>query len=64
MKTGEPALVIPMGVDAELLDSPDQAQRMGELARRWVRRRFDWENVAAGYGNLLARAMDSGNGPP
>jgi len=48
---------------AELLDSPDQAQRMGELARRWVRRRFDWENVAAGYGNLLARAMNSRSGP-
>ncbi|UCH85970.1 MAG: glycosyltransferase [Dehalococcoidia bacterium] len=39
-----------------LLDSPAEADRMGSLARRWVRRKFDWRQVARGYANLLARA--------
>jgi len=39
-----------------LLDSPAEAGRMGALARRWVRRKFDWRQVARGYANLLARA--------
>jgi glycosyltransferase involved in cell wall biosynthesis len=37
----------------ELLASPAEADRMGALARRWVRRKFDWRNVATGYAALL-----------
>jgi glycosyltransferase involved in cell wall biosynthesis len=37
----------------ELLDSQAAAEKMGEVARRWVRRKFDWRNVAAGYASLL-----------
>ncbi len=47
---------------AQLLESPDRAERMGELARRWVRRRSDRGSVTAGYGNLLTKAMNSGSG--
>jgi len=43
-----------------LLDSPAEAGRMGALARRWVRRKFDWRQVARGYANLLARAAEAG----
>jgi phosphatidylinositol alpha-1,6-mannosyltransferase len=39
-----------------LLDSPADAEKMGAIARRWVRRKFDWRQVAQGYANLLARA--------
>ena len=40
----------------ELLDSPATADRMGQVARRWVRRKFDWRTVGAGYATLLAKA--------
>jgi phosphatidylinositol alpha-1,6-mannosyltransferase len=43
-----------------LLDSPAEAGRMGSLARRWVRRKFDWRQVARGYANLLTRASGAG----
>jgi glycosyltransferase involved in cell wall biosynthesis len=43
----------------ELLDSPAKADRMGKVARRWVRRRFDWRRVAAGYASLLTQAASS-----
>ncbi len=43
-----------------LLDSPAEAGRMGSVARRWVRRKFDWRQVARGYANLLARAAGAG----
>jgi glycosyltransferase involved in cell wall biosynthesis len=39
-----------------LLASPAEAGKMGALARRWVRRKFDWRQVAQGYANLLTRA--------
>jgi phosphatidylinositol alpha-1,6-mannosyltransferase len=43
-----------------LLDSPAEAGRMGSLAQRWVRRKFDWRQVARGYANLLTRAAGAG----
>jgi glycosyltransferase involved in cell wall biosynthesis len=43
-----------------LLDSPAEAGKMGSLARRWVRRKFDWRQVAQGYANLLTRAAGVG----
>jgi len=43
-----------------LLDSPAEAGRMGALARRWARRKFDWHLVAARYANLLAQAAGAG----
>jgi len=39
-----------------LLDSPAEAGRMGALARRWARRKFDWRQVARGYAGVLAQA--------
>jgi hypothetical protein len=33
---------------------------MGSLAQRWVRRKFDWRQVARGYANLLTRAAGAG----
>jgi glycosyltransferase involved in cell wall biosynthesis len=44
---------------SRLLDSLAEARRMGTLARRWVRRKFDWPNVAAGYGALLTAVIQS-----
>jgi glycosyltransferase involved in cell wall biosynthesis len=41
-----------------LLDSPAEAGKMGSLARRWVRRKFDWRQVAQRYANLLAEASE------
>jgi len=41
-----------------LLDSPAEAGKMGALARRWVRRKFDWRQVAQRYANLLAGASE------
>jgi phosphatidylinositol alpha-1,6-mannosyltransferase len=43
-----------------LLDSPAEAEKMRALARRWVRRKFDWRQVAQGYAHLLARAAGAG----
>jgi glycosyltransferase involved in cell wall biosynthesis len=43
-----------------LLDSPAEAGRMSSLARRWARRKFDWQQVARGYANVLARAAEAG----
>ncbi len=43
----------------ELLNSPAKADRMGRVARRWVRRRFDWRRVAAGYASLLTQSASS-----
>jgi len=45
-----------------LLDSPAEAGRMGALGRRWVRRKFDWRQVAQRYANLLAQAAGTTNG--
>lgn len=39
----------------QLLRSPATASRMGGLSRRWIRRRFDWRRVGAGYTALLAQ---------
>jgi glycosyltransferase involved in cell wall biosynthesis len=39
-----------------LLDSPAEAGRMGALAQRWARRKFDWRQVARGYAGVLAQA--------
>jgi len=44
----------------ELLDSPGAAERMGALAQRWVRRKFDWRQVARGYADVLAQAAQNG----
>jgi phosphatidylinositol alpha-1,6-mannosyltransferase len=41
-----------------LLGSPAEAEKMGALARRWVRRKFDWRQVAQRYANLLAGASE------
>jgi phosphatidylinositol alpha-1,6-mannosyltransferase len=46
----------------QLLDSPAEAQRMGSLARRWVRRKFDWRQVAKSYADVLTQAVRDGNG--
>lgn len=43
-----------------LLDSPAAAGKMASLARRWVRRKLDWQQVAQGYANLLTRAAGAG----
>lgn len=43
-----------------LLDSPDGAGRMGTVARRWVRRKFDWRQVGQRYANLLTQAARRG----
>jgi phosphatidylinositol alpha-1,6-mannosyltransferase len=43
-----------------LLDAPAEAEKMRALARRWVRRKFDWRQVAQGYANVLAQAARSG----
>ena len=43
-----------------LLDSPTEAGRMGALGRRWVRRKFDWRQVARGYAHVLAQAAGNG----
>jgi len=44
----------------ELLDSPAKADRMGKVARRWVRRKFDWRQVGQRYANLLTQAARRG----
>ncbi len=36
---------------------------MGALARRWVRRRFNWQRVARGYADELTQAAHSGERP-
>jgi glycosyltransferase involved in cell wall biosynthesis len=46
----------------ELLDSPTRADRMGRVASRWVRRKFDWRSVARGYADLLAKAAGYAKG--
>jgi glycosyltransferase involved in cell wall biosynthesis len=40
----------------QVLDSPAEASRMGALAQRWARRKFDWRQVARGYAGVLAQA--------
>ena len=40
----------------QVLESPAQAARMGALAQRWARRKFDWRQVAQGYAGVLAQA--------
>jgi glycosyltransferase involved in cell wall biosynthesis len=40
----------------QVLESPAQAERMGALAQRWARRKFDWRQVAQGYAGVLAQA--------
>jgi glycosyltransferase involved in cell wall biosynthesis len=44
----------------QLLDSPTEAQRMAAVARRWVRRKFDWRQVARRYADTLAQAAQNG----
>jgi glycosyltransferase involved in cell wall biosynthesis len=44
----------------QLLDSPAEAERMGSLAQRWVRRKFDWRQVAKRYADVLTQAVRSG----
>lgn len=44
----------------ELLDSQAAAEKMGEVARRWVRRKFDWRQVGQRYANLLTQAARRG----
>lgn len=44
----------------ELLDSPAKAEKMAALARRWVRRKFDWRQVAHRYADTLAQAAQNG----
>jgi glycosyltransferase involved in cell wall biosynthesis len=63
MINGRTGLLVEPGVPAALatainqvLDSPVQAERMGALARRWARRKFDWRQVAQGYARVLAQA--------
>lgn len=51
-----PALAEAIG---QLLDSPAEARKIGALARRWVRRKFDWRNVAARYATLLIKVARS-----
>ena len=51
------------GAICELLDSPAEAARMGALARRWVRRKFDWRHVAARYAALLSEVAAVQRGP-
>lgn len=43
-----------------LLDSPAEASKMGALAQRWARRKFDWRQVARGYATVLAQAARNG----
>jgi len=45
----------------QVLDSPAEAGRMGALARRWARRKFDWRQVARGYADVLAQAASNGH---
>jgi glycosyltransferase involved in cell wall biosynthesis len=45
----------------ELLKSPARAERMASLARRWVKRRFDWQQVAHRYAETLAQAARNGS---
>jgi len=45
----------------QVLDSPAEAARMGALARRWARRKFDWRQVARGYAGVLAQASANGH---
>ena len=63
MINGRTGLLVEPGAPAALavainqvLDSPAQAARMGTLARRWARRKFDWRQVARGYAGVLAQA--------
>jgi len=44
----------------QVLDSPAEANRMGALAQRWVRRKLDWRQVARGYARVLAQAAGNG----
>jgi len=44
----------------QVLDSPAEANRMGALAQRWVRRKLDWQQVARGYVGVLAQAARNG----
>jgi len=44
----------------QVLDSPAEAVRMGALAQRWARRKFDWRQVARGYAGVLAEATQNG----
>jgi len=44
----------------QVLDSPAEAERMAALARRWVRRKFDWRQVAQRYADKLTQAARGG----
>jgi len=45
----------------QVLDSPAEARKMGALAQRWARHKFDWQQVARRYADVLARAAGNGN---
>jgi rhamnosyl/mannosyltransferase len=44
----------------QVLDSPAEAERMAALARRWVRRKLNWQQVAQRYAEKLDQAARSG----
>jgi glycosyltransferase involved in cell wall biosynthesis len=67
MVHGRTGLLVEPGAPAALaaainqvLDSPAEANRMGALAQRWVRRKLDWRQVARGYAGVLAHAAGNG----
>jgi glycosyltransferase involved in cell wall biosynthesis len=43
-----------------VLDSPAEAERMAALARRWVRRKLNWRQVAQRYADKLTEAAWAG----
>jgi glycosyltransferase involved in cell wall biosynthesis len=43
-----------------VLDSPAEAERMAALARRWVRRKLNWRQVAQCYADKLTQAARAG----
>jgi len=68
MVHGRTGLLVEPGAPAALaaainqvLDSPAEANRMGAVAQRWVRRKLDWRQVARGYAGVLARAAQNGD---
>jgi glycosyltransferase involved in cell wall biosynthesis len=43
-----------------VLDCPAEAERMAALARRWVRRKLNWRQVAQRYADKLTQAARAG----
>jgi len=44
----------------QVLDSPAEAEKMAALARRWVRRKLNWRQVAQRYADTLTQAARAG----